>query len=1189
MYAKSSNLLNGQFFYITENSIYIFKEDFNNGNWICYLTEPQRMNITNNEELELVSFAQYLDELSYNIIIIKHYLFFMDTTGSYLCTFELSQLSGYNINLVPYKCEEENSILKCYYFIAVINSDKKIEIYEYKATPVSNNCENELITNLTYTPVNSEKATTTSSCNYLSCQIMYYCKEYLSCFYENTSPNEIVAVSFDITNGLSISKNIAFQNNNGCQMIEAVVSLNKTKSFVCYIENDNEGHCVFYDIEKNKFENDEKYFDKCIVRRSLFENKYYRWKKEILLSCFSSLNEYQLKRFDKNFNLIEFGDNDYCNITISISRFGCDEIGYPSMLYLPSYERYVLMSTCNNDKTDLNNKGYVDDFCNVNFNYSVDDSFDEIQKICMEEEKEEFEEETEEKIEYIKEKEKEQKKEKEEIIEKFEEKIEEKANEEEKINKYEEKIENIEEKINEKEELTNYEEEIIESDIEKICTNEEIIKSLCKNISITNKQIEEIYNIIIDEILKSNESVKNTIIETKNAIIQSSKLDDQKNQENSNISNVDLGECEILLKKEYGISNDESLIIIKTDIKINDSISTYVYYRIFNPINLEPLDLKYCLNYTINVKVPINLDVETENLFNSLSESGYNLFDSSDSFYSDICTPYTTKNGTDIILEDRKKDIYKNKGNISFCQTGCEFTSYNATTKKAQCQCPISEKEVSNLNNITFSPNKLANSFLDTLKNSNFLVMKCYKLVFSKKGETNNFGSYIMIALIVTVLLCLILYCYKGPKDIKNLIDTEIKYKKNIANNENYIMPNKNISNFNKKFTKSSLIRNKKSKSIDFSNVFKNNNKTHINKNNIQNKKNKNLNNNNKNSENKDKNVSSICIKKENNNEPPKKIIKNGFKYSKNSHKSFNISNNSKDYLANIKQIEQKNKLVTKKINQNVNLIENGFSIYKTPFKKIKKNNSSLNKSINIKKFKKNNNYLINLKLNDEELNSLTYNQAIELDKRTYCQYYWALLKKKHFILFTFIATTDFNLRILKIALFIASFSLYFAINGFFFTDSTMHKVYKDNGAFNFIYQIPQILYSTVVSSVINLILKQLSLSEKDIIQIRKENLKMAITLSKKLKNCLLIKFNIFFSLNILLMIFFWYFIACFCAVYRNTQFILIKDTLVSFGLSMLYPFGLNLLPGFFRIPALRAKRRNKYYFYKFSELLAFL
>ena len=72
-------------------------------------------------------------------------------------------------------------------------------------------------------------------------------------------------------------------------------------------------------------------------------------------------------------------------------------------------------------------------------------------------------------------------------------------------------------------------------------------------------------------------------------------------------------------------------------------------------------------------------------------------------------------------------------------------------------------------------------------------------------------------------------------------------------------------------------------------------------------------------------------------------------------------------------------------------------------------------------------------------------------------------------------------------------------------------------------------------------------------------------------------------------MLFFWYFISCFCAVYKNTQIILIKDTLISFGLSMLYPFGLNLFPGIFRIPALRAKNKNMKYLYQFSGIVALI
>ena len=229
-------------------------------------------------------------------------------------------------------------------------------------------------------------------------------------------------------------------------------------------------------------------------------------------------------------------------------------------------------------------------------------------------------------------------------------------------------------------------------------------------------------------------------------------------------------------------------------------------------------------------------------------------------------------------------------------------------------------------------------------------------------------------------------------------------------------------------------------------------------------------------------------------------------------------------------------------------------------------------------------------KLNDEELNDLYYELAIEIDKRTYFQYYASLIKKKHLIFFAFCPSDDYNLPAIKISLLILAFSLYFTINGFFFSDDTMNKINEDKGAFNFLYQIPQILYSTLICAVINMILKTLSLTEKQILVIKQEkNFKEAEKKSKGIKNCLMAKLIIFFVISFLLMLFFWYFISCFCAVYKNTQVILIKDTLLSFLLSMLYPFGLNLLPGMFRIPALRANKKNMKYLYQCSKFVALI
>ena len=191
----------------------------------------------------------------------------------------------------------------------------------------------------------------------------------------------------------------------------------------------------------------------------------------------------------------------------------------------------------------------------------------------------------------------------------------------------------------------------------------------------------------------------------------------------------------------------------------------------------------------------------------------------------------------------------------------------------------------------------------------------------------------------------------------------------------------------------------------------------------------------------------------------------------------------------------------------------------------------------------------------------------------------------KQLLIFTFYTSNDYNSKSIKISLFIFSFALSYTINALFFDDTLMHKIYEDQGSFNFIYQIPILLYSSMISSFINIIIHYLSLSQNDILEIKYEKKNKAYRSIKILK-CLNIKFILFYILSLLFLIFFWYYLSCFCAVYKNTQLYLIKDTLISYGLSLLYPFLINLLPGIFRISSLKAIKRDKHFIYKISRIL---
>jgi len=291
---------------------------------------------------------------------------------------------------------------------------------------------------------------------------------------------------------------------------------------------------------------------------------------------------------------------------------------------------------------------------------------------------------------------------------------------------------------------------------------------------------------------------------------------------------------------------------------------------------------------------------------------------------------------------------------------------------------------------------------------------------------------------------------------------------------------------------------------------------------------------------------------------------KNKFKNDIKNNKIFEKNNYSK------KDSKKKHKIGNRKMKKET-ITDNSYSKLKNRNNKI----NEPNEKKQIKKIKKTD----LLKYNDYELNNLLYNDAKFIDKRTYFQYYFSLLRTKHLMIFTFYTNTDYNSRTIKIALFLFSFSQFYIINALFFNDPTFHKIYEEKGSCNFIYQLPSILYSSIISCTIDLFINYFSLSEKNIIKIKNSKTKNN---AMKEVNFLKIKFILFFIFDFLFLLLFWFYISCFCAVYKNTQIHHIKDTLISFGLSQVYPFMINLIPGFIRIPSLKSEK-NKKYAYKIS------
>ena len=182
----------------------------------------------------------------------------------------------------------------------------------------------------------------------------------------------------------------------------------------------------------------------------------------------------------------------------------------------------------------------------------------------------------------------------------------------------------------------------------------------------------------------------------------------------------------------------------------------------------------------------------------------------------------------------------------------------------------------------------------------------------------------------------------------------------------------------------------------------------------------------------------------------------------------------------------------------------------------------------------------------------------------------------------------DHNLLYIKYARFVFLFATDMAMNVFFFSDESMHKIFLNYGKYNFFQQIPQIIYTTIISQLIEVFLCYLSLTDKHVYQI-----KSLTTISDKneilsVLKCIKIKLFGFFVFTFILFAFYWYTVSSFCGVYENTQITFLKDSLLSFLLGISYPFAIYLIPSSLRICALRSAKRNLKCIYKLSDIIPF-
>ena len=531
----------------------------------------------------------------------------------------------------------------------------------------------------------------------------------------------------------------------------------------------------------------------------------------------------------------------------------------------------------------------------------------------------------------------------------------------------------------------------------------------------------------------------------------------------TNVSSIDLGDCENKLRAKYNIDSNLDLIILKIDYYVNYSLIPIIGYEVFNPTTFEKLNLSICESGDIVVNVPTK----------TLNESVLYIYDPDSFYYTDECDPTSIIDGYDIILSDRQNYFISN--HLSICEKNCYLKEYNSENKQSICSCDIKSillisSEIHNKDDLFLT------EFSNSEESSSTSALKCASTLFSKDGIKKNIAFYIYLVLFIAISISGIQFYRKGFNSLMKSINQILIEKEKKTEEESPKLDN--YDDFSDKINQQTLdrilkLRTPKNFRIDFKGV----------------------------------------------------IRKDNINYQD------NYSNNQKSI----------NKLELYNFRHENNLETEKDIIY-----------------------------------SDVEINSFTYKEAIGVDMRTFKQIYISFVEYYHPLIFLCYKGKDYNTIYIKLSLILIAFSLNYFLNAIFITKSMIHEIYETKNNNDIGKFIPYIFASFIISYVLDRLIRFFSLSDNNILSVSKEvlynNAKIKAYKSRKI---LFYKYICFYSLGIASIIMFGYYLATFGAVYKNTQFILIKNALISYVIYLVFPFIMIALPSIFRRYALKDATRQ--------------
>ena len=631
-----------------------------------------------------------------------------------------------------------------------------------------------------------------------------------------------------------------------------------------------------------------------------------------------------------------------------------------------------------------------------------------------------------------------------------------------------------------------------------------------------------------------------------------------------NITKIEYDSCISQLKKDNNIDNKTELI--SAVINIINGEKQITSFGFFNPVTGEKLNSsKSCSDKNVSMYENI-LSVLNNPTALELLQQNINIFDLNSEFYNEICFHFNSPNGKDATLKDRIKTFYPN---ITLCDPGCRNKGINITTLKAECECTFQDflcKKI--LDNALFGNNILIKESIqeieDLITNLNIEVLMCYKDIFDIKYFKKNISGFIIISLFVFYTICIIYYFLISKNLVlRTIYSLSEKYILYILKNKN---KNKNskIKKLYQNNRKGTHSPNKKNKIIlmkDDNNIIK--------RKSIKNKEEKKI----------------IARKKTidigKNNFKKKSISgwkrKSGKSCGKINLKQFNILNFNFKSIKNDKNPKDRTNRSTSKLLKN-KLNINFENKNKTINKDIKPGYYMIN-DIDLKEF-----------LEDSSEN-MDYDEVIEEDKRTFCQYLGEKIKDNQIILNIFFVSEIIKPKSIKIAYFIMTIDIYCFTNGLFYSESYISERFNSKEkekAFSFISRsIDRFIYSTIVANIIAFIISIFFEDEKKIkkILLKKEPdlLTLRYDINQIIKSTIK-KINLLIIINYIIIIFSWYYLSCFNNAYPKINEEWIFSSLFIIAVNQIMPIILAFIETSIRYMSIKFESEK---LFKLSLLLS--